>query len=84
MKNGEIVDKVYAVGSEETERAIQAATEGDRRFKGGRGLNPLLIINWIAFILVGAYGIYLFLYLIKTRYDYIKLGKKIEFDLNLK
>ncbi|MDG5471145.1 (Fe-S)-binding protein [Jeotgalibacillus sp. ET6] len=46
--------------------------------------NILLIINWIAFILVTAYAIYLFGYLVKTRYEFIKLGKKTEFDNNVK
>ncbi|WP_404405431.1 heterodisulfide reductase-related iron-sulfur binding cluster [Jeotgalibacillus malaysiensis] len=44
----------------------------------------LLIVNWIAFILVTAYAIYLFGYLVKSRYDFIKLGKKEEFDNNVK
>ncbi|NSL52998.1 heterodisulfide reductase-related iron-sulfur binding cluster [Calidifontibacillus erzurumensis] len=44
----------------------------------------LLVINWIAFLLVTAYGIYLFAYLLKTRYEYIKLGKKVEFDRKYK
>ncbi|TFE04162.1 heterodisulfide reductase-related iron-sulfur binding cluster [Jeotgalibacillus salarius] len=44
----------------------------------------LLIVNWIAFILVTAYAVYLFGYLVKSRYDFIKLGKKEEFDNNVK
>src|SRR5699024_1179444 len=43
-----------------------------------------LLINWIAFIAVTAYGIYLFAYVVNTRYRFIKLGKKTEFDLKLK
>lgn len=46
--------------------------------------STLLIINWIAFIFVTAYAIYLFGYLVKTRYEFIKLGKKTEFDNNVK
>ncbi len=44
----------------------------------------MLWINWIAFILVTAYGISLFAYVVKTRYQYIKLGKKVEFDNDVK
>ncbi|KIL44023.1 hypothetical protein KP77_29720 [Jeotgalibacillus alimentarius] len=44
----------------------------------------LLIVNWIAFIIVTAYAVYLFGYLVKSRYDFIKLGKKEEFDNNVK
>src|SRR5699024_2142263 len=36
------------------------------------------------FIAVTAYGIYLFAYVVNTRYRFIKLGKKTEFDLKLK
>jgi Fe-S oxidoreductase len=43
-------------------------------------LNPLLVINWIAFLLFSFYGIYLFGYVVKTRYQFVKLGKKSEFD----
>ncbi len=39
-----------------------------------------LWLNWFAFLLVTAYAIYLFTLLVKTRYEYIKLGKKVEFD----
>ncbi|QOR66547.1 (Fe-S)-binding protein [Cytobacillus suaedae] len=44
----------------------------------------LLVINFIAFLAVTAYAVYLFAYLIKTRTEYIKLGKKIEFDRKFK
>ena len=44
----------------------------------------LLIINWVAFIGVVLYAVGLFGYLLKTRYDYIQLGRKEEFDLNVK
>ncbi|MDN4071544.1 heterodisulfide reductase-related iron-sulfur binding cluster [Fictibacillus terranigra] len=43
-------------------------------------MNGLQILNWIAFILVTAYAIYLFAYVVKTRYEFIKMGKKVEFD----
>lgn len=47
-------------------------------------MNGLLWINLIAFLLVTAYAISLFVYVIKTRMVYIKLGKKVEFDNNVK
>ncbi|MCQ6264944.1 (Fe-S)-binding protein [Fictibacillus sp. WQ 8-8] len=43
-------------------------------------MNGLQILNWIAFILVTAYAVYLFAYVVKTRYEFIKMGKKVEFD----
>ncbi|MBM7690646.1 Fe-S oxidoreductase [Peribacillus deserti] len=47
-------------------------------------MNILLWINLVAFLAVTAYAISLFVYLIKTRVAYIKLGKKEEFDSNVK
>ncbi|MBS4206825.1 4Fe-4S dicluster domain-containing protein [Bacillus sp. FJAT-50079] len=47
-------------------------------------MNILLWVNWIAFIIVTAYAISLFIYVVKTRIAFIKLGKKAEFDHNLK
>ncbi|HZG70681.1 MAG TPA: (Fe-S)-binding protein [Chondromyces sp.] len=47
-------------------------------------MNGLLWINLIATIIVIAYGVSLFVYLIKTRMEYIKLGKKVEFDEKVK
>ncbi|MGD6894746.1 (Fe-S)-binding protein [Bacillus infantis] len=44
----------------------------------------LLWINLIAFLLVTAYAVSLFVYVVKTRIEYIKLGKKAEFDKNVK
>jgi Fe-S oxidoreductase len=44
----------------------------------------LLWANLLAFLAVTAYAIYLFVYLIKTRIMYIKLGKKVEFDRSIK
>ncbi|WP_026695964.1 (Fe-S)-binding protein [Peribacillus kribbensis] len=43
-------------------------------------MNIFLWINLIAFLAVTAYAVSLFVYLIKTRVAYIKLGKKEEFD----
>ncbi|AZU64631.1 heterodisulfide reductase-related iron-sulfur binding cluster [Neobacillus mesonae] len=47
-------------------------------------MNGLLWVNLIAFLAVTAYGISLFVYVVKTRIEYIKLGKKTEFDNNIK
>jgi Fe-S oxidoreductase len=47
-------------------------------------VNILLVINLLAFLSVTAYAVYLFVYLIKTRIAYIKLGKKVEFDGEVK
>jgi Fe-S oxidoreductase/nitrate reductase gamma subunit len=47
-------------------------------------MNGLLWINLIAFLAVTAYGISLFIYVVKTRVEYIKLGKQTEFDNNVK
>ncbi|RLQ93474.1 heterodisulfide reductase-related iron-sulfur binding cluster [Falsibacillus albus] len=47
-------------------------------------MNGLLWVNLIAFLLVTAYAISLFVYVVKTRIQYIKLGKKVEFDNNVK
>jgi Fe-S oxidoreductase len=62
-----------------------------RRFKTlllvnerGQTMNSLLWINLIAFLIVTAYAVHLFVYLIQTRLAYIKLGKKVEFDGKLK
>lgn len=47
-------------------------------------MNGLLWLNLIAFLAVTAYGISLFVYVVKTRIQFIKLGKKVEFDNNVK
>ena len=47
-------------------------------------MNGLLWVNLIAFLFVTVYAISLFVYLIKTRMAYIKLGKKVEFEPNVK
>ncbi|MBM7662425.1 Fe-S oxidoreductase [Bacillus mesophilus] len=43
-------------------------------------MSGLLWINLIAFLIVTAYAFHLFIYLIRTRLSYIKLGRKVEFD----
>ena len=48
------------------------------------GMGVLLWVNLIAFLLLTVYVISLFVYLIRTRISYIKLGKKVEFDNRVK
>jgi Fe-S oxidoreductase len=47
-------------------------------------MNGLLWVNLIAFLVVTAYAVSLFVYVVKTRIQFIKLGKKVEFDNNVK
>ncbi|MDF2857346.1 MAG: hypothetical protein K0Q87_3197 [Neobacillus sp.] len=47
-------------------------------------MNGLLWVNLIAFLAVTAYAVSLFVYVVKTRIEFIKLGKKVEFDNNVK
>ncbi|MFL6557376.1 MAG: 4Fe-4S dicluster domain-containing protein, partial [Bacillus sp. (in: firmicutes)] len=47
-------------------------------------MNGLLWVNLIAFLAVTAYAVSLFVYVVKTRIEFIKLGKKVEFDDNVK
>src|SRR5690606_28186591 len=47
-------------------------------------MNIFLAINWIAFLAVTAYGIYLFARAVSTRVAFIKMGKKAEYDKELK
>ncbi len=47
-------------------------------------MNGLLWVNLIAFLAVTAYAIGLFVYVVKTRIAFIKLGKKVEFDNKVK
>ena len=47
-------------------------------------MNGLLWVNLIAFLAVTAYAISLFVYVVKTRIQFIKLGRKEEFDNNVK
>ncbi|MGC4377304.1 4Fe-4S dicluster domain-containing protein [Fictibacillus sp. Mic-4] len=47
-------------------------------------MNGLQMLNWILFLLVTVYAIYLFAYVVKTRYTFIKMGKKVEFDHTVK
>ncbi|WP_174734750.1 (Fe-S)-binding protein [Mesobacillus harenae] len=47
-------------------------------------MNALLWVNLIAFLLVTAYALSLFVYVVKTRIEFIKLGRKVEFEKKLK
>ncbi|MDL4839183.1 heterodisulfide reductase-related iron-sulfur binding cluster [Aquibacillus rhizosphaerae] len=47
-------------------------------------MNELLIINWLLFLAVTVYAGYLFARVIRTRIAYIKLGKKENFDGQIK
>jgi Fe-S oxidoreductase len=47
-------------------------------------MNGLLWVNLIAFLVVTAYAISLFVYVVKVRIKFIKLGKKVEFDNDVK
>ena len=46
-------------------------------------MNALLIANWVLFLVVVAYALALFTYLIRTRIQFIKLGRKEDFDNNV-
>ncbi|WP_078556196.1 (Fe-S)-binding protein [Bacillus alkalicellulosilyticus] len=47
-------------------------------------MEALRWINLILFLAITGYAICLFATLVKTRYEYIKLGKKVEFDHTMK
>src|SRR5690625_2425051 len=47
-------------------------------------MNTFLWINGLAFIVIAFYAIYLFVKVVATRVSYIKLGKKSEFDGEMK
>ncbi|MDC3414956.1 (Fe-S)-binding protein [Aquibacillus sp. 3ASR75-11] len=47
-------------------------------------MNSWLFINWLLFLAVTVYGLYLFVRVVRTRIAYIKLGKKVEFDGEIK
>ncbi|MFD2922906.1 heterodisulfide reductase-related iron-sulfur binding cluster [Halobacillus naozhouensis] len=47
-------------------------------------MNPLLLANWILFLGVTIYGLYLFVRVVRTRIAYIQMGKKFEFDGQIK
>lgn len=47
-------------------------------------MDTFLVINWIAFLAVAGYAFYLFFKVVSTRIAYIRLGKKSEFDGEIK
>lgn len=47
-------------------------------------MNGLLWVNLVAFLAVTAYAVSLFVYVVRTRILYIKLGKEAEFDHRVK
>src|SRR3954471_5174274 len=47
-------------------------------------MSILHVLNILLFLFVTGYAIYLFTALVKTRYQYIKLGKKAEFNRTTK
>lgn len=47
-------------------------------------MSGFLIANTLLFLIVTAYAVYLFVYLVKTRLAYIKLGQKEQFDQRFK
>ncbi|WP_085522598.1 (Fe-S)-binding protein [Tuberibacillus sp. Marseille-P3662] len=47
-------------------------------------MNTLLLLNWLLFLGITGYGIYLFTHVVKTRYEFIKLGQKAEWDQTVK
>lgn len=52
--------------------------------QGGLDMNGFLLVNGLLFIAVVLYAVYLFVYSVKTRLEYIKLGKKEELDISFK
>src|SRR5699024_10037534 len=79
-----IVGDLFEVVPQLIEEIKQQVSNKKKKLRRGNLMDVLLILNWIAFIAVTAYGIYLFAYVVNTRYRFIKLGKKTEFDLKLK
>ncbi|MFC3039641.1 (Fe-S)-binding protein [Virgibacillus xinjiangensis] len=47
-------------------------------------MDTFLLINWVAFLAITAYGLYLFGRVVATRIAFIKLGRKSEFDEDFK
>jgi hypothetical protein len=44
----------------------------------------LSLLNLLAFLALSGYAVYLFVQVVYTRYLFVKLGKKAEFEPNLK
>ncbi|KGX93855.1 hypothetical protein N781_01275 [Pontibacillus halophilus JSM 076056 = DSM 19796] len=47
-------------------------------------MNGWLLANWILFIGITVYGLYLFVRVVRTRIAYIQLGRKVEYDQQVK
>ncbi len=47
-------------------------------------MDRLLLVNWLLFLAVTGYGLYLFVRVVRTRIAYIQMGKKFEFDGEIK
>ena len=47
-------------------------------------MDTFLLVNWIAFIAVTAYFVYLFVQVVRTRVAYIKMGRKNEYNAEMK
>ncbi|MBP1969831.1 Fe-S oxidoreductase [Virgibacillus natechei] len=47
-------------------------------------MDTFLLINWLAFIAITSYALYLFAKVVATRVSYIRLGQKTEFEWALK
>ncbi|WP_371069707.1 (Fe-S)-binding protein [Sediminibacillus sp. JSM 1682029] len=47
-------------------------------------MDGLLLVNWLLFLAVTGYGLYLFVRVVRTRVAYIQMGKKFEFDGEIK
>lgn len=47
-------------------------------------MDTFMLVNWIAFLIITFYALYLFVRVVSTRIAYIRLGKKSEFDGEIK
>ncbi|MBR3118185.1 MULTISPECIES: (Fe-S)-binding protein [Oceanobacillus] len=47
-------------------------------------MDTFMLVNWIAFLIITFYALYLFVRVVSTRIAYIGLGKKSEFDGEIK
>lgn len=47
-------------------------------------MSTWLIINWIAFLAVAGYAIYLFSYVVYSRYCFVRLGRPVEWKIDWK
>lgn len=47
-------------------------------------MSVLLITNWVFFVAIVLYAVGLFIYLLKTRYQYVKLGKPEMFNVSIR